>query len=54
MITWLPFYIINFALPFCSVCQRWPYISTHMLPLKLLQELTLHLMQVMYMPLAVC
>ena len=29
MITWLPFFIINFALPFCSVCQRWPYIVFH-------------------------
>ena len=29
MITWLPFYIINYALPFCSVCQRWPYIVFH-------------------------
>ena len=29
MITWLPFFIINFAFPFCSVCQRWPYIVFH-------------------------
>ena len=29
MITWLPFHIINFAFPFCSVCQRWPYIVFH-------------------------
>ena len=26
MITWLPFHIINLALPFCSVCHRWPFI----------------------------
>ena len=26
MITWLPFHIINLALPFCSVCRRWPFI----------------------------
>ena len=35
VLTWLPFQIINIALPFCLLCQRWPVFVFHVM--KLLQ-----------------